>query len=86
MGREGAVVEELMRQVYPHTGKAYLVGITGPPGAGKSTLVDELVRVLRDAGQQQRLDHQQELGHHDADGDGYCTPSESDTTAEPDPE
>jgi LAO/AO transport system kinase len=43
-------VEQIMRAVYPHTGNAYLVGFTGPPGAGKSTVVDELVRVIRAAG------------------------------------
>ncbi len=40
-----------MRAVYPHTGNAYLIGFTGPPGAGKSTLVDELVRVVRTSDQ-----------------------------------
>ena len=29
---------EIMKKIYPHTGKAYVLGITGPPGAGKSTL------------------------------------------------
>lgn len=36
--------------LFPHTGRAVVVGITGPPGAGKSTLVDKLVRVWRDRG------------------------------------
>src|SRR5579863_12622 len=34
--------EELLRKVFPRTGKAYLTGITGAPGTGKSTLVDRL--------------------------------------------
>jgi len=37
----------LVRALFPHTGAAYLVGITGPPGAGKSTLVDRLTAQLR---------------------------------------
>jgi len=35
---------ELLKRIYPHTGKAYYIGVTGPPGAGKSTLVDRLTR------------------------------------------
>jgi len=37
----------LLRQVYAATGRAHIVGITGPPGAGKSTLTDMLVAELR---------------------------------------
>ncbi|MBR6266933.1 MAG: methylmalonyl Co-A mutase-associated GTPase MeaB, partial [Selenomonadaceae bacterium] len=33
---------EIMKQLYPHTGNAFVLGITGPPGAGKSTLTDKL--------------------------------------------
>jgi LAO/AO transport system kinase len=40
---------ELVRQVYPHTGGAAIVGITGPPGAGKSTLIGALTRLRRAA-------------------------------------
>jgi LAO/AO transport system kinase len=45
---EGA---DLVRDIYSRTGRAYLVGVTGPPGAGKSTLVDRLTTALRGAGQ-----------------------------------
>jgi LAO/AO transport system kinase len=41
---------ELIRRTYARTGRAYLVGITGPPGAGKSTLVDRLAGEIRRAG------------------------------------
>src|ERR1700740_3352646 len=40
----------LIKRVYARTGRAYLVGITGPPGAGKSTLVDRLTGDIRGAG------------------------------------
>jgi LAO/AO transport system kinase len=40
----------LMAELYPHTGKAQIWGITGPPGAGKSTLVDQLTVQLRSEG------------------------------------
>ena len=42
---------ELIRRVYSETGKARVVGITGPPGAGKSTLVDRLARLYRQRGE-----------------------------------
>jgi LAO/AO transport system kinase len=43
--------EAIIRRIYARTGGAYLVGVTGPPGAGKSTLVDRLTGVIRRAGQ-----------------------------------
>ena len=42
--------EEIMQQLFPHTGRAYLVGITGAPGAGKSSLVDRLLFEMRRSG------------------------------------
>jgi LAO/AO transport system kinase len=43
-------VPEVMRRIHARTGRAYTVGITGPPGAGKSTLVDRLTAAIRRTG------------------------------------
>lgn len=42
--------EPLLRELFPHIGRALIVGVTGPPGAGKSTLCDQLARLLRGEG------------------------------------
>jgi LAO/AO transport system kinase len=39
---------ELIRAVYPETGRAYSIGVTGPPGVGKSSLISALVRLVRE--------------------------------------
>ena len=43
-------VRDALKALYPHTGKAYIIGITGAPGVGKSTLVDQMVAHLRKRG------------------------------------
>jgi LAO/AO transport system kinase len=41
---------ELVRALYPETGRAYAMGVTGPPGVGKSSLISALVRLVREDG------------------------------------
>lgn len=41
---------ELIRVLYPETGRAYTIGVTGPPGVGKSSLISALVRGVREEG------------------------------------
>ena len=48
---EAEAAAGLVRDIFPHTGRTYLVGVTGPPGAGKSTLVDRLTAETRKAGE-----------------------------------
>ncbi|GAC1334805.1 MAG: methylmalonyl Co-A mutase-associated GTPase MeaB [Candidatus Dormibacteria bacterium] len=45
--RDDPAMLELLSEVQPHTGRSYLLGITGPPGAGKSSLVDVMVEAFR---------------------------------------
>jgi len=47
-GLKSAIAE--LKQLYPKTGNAFIVGITGPPGAGKSTLVDQVTAAYRSRG------------------------------------
>jgi len=42
--RDDSHAPHILQEMYPHSGKAYYIGITGPPGAGKSTMVDKLVK------------------------------------------
>lgn len=48
--REDPAVPAIMQCLSPHLGKAYSIGVTGPPGGGKSTLVDKLTALLRQRG------------------------------------
>jgi LAO/AO transport system kinase len=47
---ETAVALPLLRELFPHAGRSLVVGVTGPPGAGKSSLVDRLTALLRAEG------------------------------------
>ena len=47
---ESPDIPEIMEMIKPRLGKAYRIGITGPPGGGKSTLVDRLAAVIRNRG------------------------------------
>jgi len=44
---DGTEAREALAALYPHTGQAHIVGVTGAPGTGKSTLVNELAKVYR---------------------------------------
>jgi LAO/AO transport system kinase len=44
---ESSQVPEIMKLIAPHLGKAHCIGITGPPGVGKSTLIDKLTALMR---------------------------------------
>ncbi|HQZ83474.1 MAG TPA: methylmalonyl Co-A mutase-associated GTPase MeaB [Pyrinomonadaceae bacterium] len=48
-GGEGAAA--VMKAIYPHTGRARVIGVTGSPGAGKSSLVDKLAEYYKNAGE-----------------------------------
>ncbi|MDO8472660.1 MAG: methylmalonyl Co-A mutase-associated GTPase MeaB [Dehalococcoidia bacterium] len=48
--RDGPEVPEIMKLIQPRLGRAYRVGLTGPPGAGKSSMADRLTAVLRSKG------------------------------------
>ena len=47
---EAAGAQQLLAALYPHTGRAHIIGITGAPGTGKSTLVNALARTYRAQG------------------------------------
>jgi LAO/AO transport system kinase len=47
---EDEAAAEVLRELYQHTGKTHIVGITGPPGVGKSSLVFGLTKVIREKG------------------------------------
>ena len=46
----GETAQKIISAIYPHTGKAYVIGVTGPAGSGKSTLIEKIVKELRKTG------------------------------------
>lgn len=52
--KESPDATEVLRLAFPHAGKAYRIGFTGPPGSGKSTLVDQLIAFVRGDGPKPR--------------------------------
>jgi LAO/AO transport system kinase len=48
--RDAPEVPQIMKEICSRTGKAYCIGVTGPPGSGKSTLVDKLTAIARGKG------------------------------------
>ncbi|MBM4405873.1 MAG: methylmalonyl Co-A mutase-associated GTPase MeaB [Chloroflexi bacterium] len=49
--KEGAEAVEVLREASQHAGRGYRIGFTGPPGSGKSTIVDQLTATIRGEGQ-----------------------------------
>jgi len=47
---ESPLADGIMRSIYPRTGRAHIIGVTGSPGAGKSTLVDKMIHRFLDMG------------------------------------
>jgi len=44
---DGRLAKEMMKEIFPHSGQSVIVGITGAPGSGKSTLVDQMIPLLK---------------------------------------
>lgn len=47
---ESSFSQDLMKRIYPYSGKAHVIGVTGSPGAGKSTLVDKMITRFKNEG------------------------------------